>query len=375
MTLPVVSRGSMPPEERPDFFKHVCPPAFGGPNPDPVSPDRVIFRNLLVNIDLSLPDGATVPMWILEDPEDGTRTFPSKVIRVVRDEVVSCHVKCIGNTHTIHWHGIEPSPMNDGVGKHSFEVDGNFDYQLQPREAGTYFYHCHKNTVLHFEMGLYGLFIVDPKAPAGAAVKAPYADGGPGFAAAFSPATGHVVPYDVEAFWVTDEFDSRWHTLGHNAFMMKCDPDNPVGPGNFTQDGFLNDFRADIFTVTGVLRRTGDSSPISAAESAMVAPTLRAGQTLLARVLNAGYTRHVYTFGLDAELIASDGRAYGAPPFQQYSHPESLPAGKPYELTTARRSDFIFRPVSTGVFPVTVEYFHSVSGRKLYTARTNITVT
>ncbi|MBI2354943.1 MAG: multicopper oxidase domain-containing protein [Deltaproteobacteria bacterium] len=381
--LPVVSRGEMPPEERLAFHKHVCPPAFGGPNPDPVTPDRTVRRNLLVGIDLLLPDEARVPMLVLEDPDEPDpalrRTFPSKTIRVVTNEVVRCPVTCQGGTHTVHWHGIEPTPMNDGVGKLSFEVNGNFDYQFQARDGGTFFYHCHKNTVLHFEMGLYGLLIVDPPAPAGSPIQAPYRDGGPGFVDAFSPDTGNVIPYDVEAFWVTDEIDSRWHTLGHDAFMQKCDASDPINPANFTQDGILNDFRPDIFLITGVPRRGVNPAPFTAADNPifgpLVAPTVRVGQTLLVRILNAGYTVHQYTVGFDMLAIAADGRAFGVPPFQQYSSPVTITAGEPVRLSVAERLNMIIRPTTAGTFPVTVEYFHSVSGRLLFTARTTITVT
>lgn len=373
MALPIIPRGDVPPDEVADFHKHVCPPSFGGPNPDPQPPDRIIERNLLVGIDLLLPDEARVPMWILEDPTDGTRTFPSKTIRVVRDEIVQCRVGCKGGTHTIHWHGIEPTPMNDGVGKHSFEVNGNFDYQWQPREAGTYFYHCHKNTVLHFEMGLYGLLIVDPDVPG-----APFTDGGPGFAAAFSP-PDHVIPYDVEAFWVADDIDSRWHTLGHDAFMQKCDADDPANPSNFDQDGFLNDLRPDIFVLTGVPRRADDPTSFTAADDPLfgplVAPTVRVGQTLLVRTLNASYHILQFTLGIDAEVIAMDGRALGVPPFQQYSSPFRLPAGTPVQLTAARRWDLVIRPTAAGDIPATIEFFHTITGRKLFTAGTTITVT
>lgn len=383
--LPVVSRGEMPPAERLAFHKHICPPAFGGANPDPVLPDRIVRRDLLVGIDLLLPDEARVPMWVLEDPDEPNNalraTFPAKTIRVVENEVVRCPVTCKGGTHTIHWHGIEPTPMNDGVGKHSFEVDGNFDYQFQAREPGTFFYHCHKNTVLHFEMGLYGLLIVDAKEPAGSPVTAPYRDGGPGFIHAFSPETGNVIAYDVEAFWVSDEIDSRWHALGHNAFMQRCDPDDPVNPANFSRDGFLHDFRPDIFLMTGIPRRFNDPTPFTAVENPifgpLVAPTLRVGQTLIARILNAGYTTHQYTIGLDVLATAADGRAFGIPPFQQYSTPATFPAGfsgTALRFSVAERLNLIMRPTVAGIFPVTVDYFHSVSGKLLYTATTAITV-
>ena len=369
--LPVVGRGEMMPEEVPSFFKHVAPPAFGGANPDPVVPNRIIRRSLLVATDLLLPEEARVPMWVLEDPDEldpaRSRTFPAKTIRVVRDEIVRCDVLCQGNTHTIHWHGIEPTPMNDGVGKHSFEVAGTFPYQWQPRDGGTFFYHCHKNTVLHFEMGLYGLLIVDPPAPVGAGVTAPYADGGPGFVDAFNPLTGHVVPYDVEAFWVSDEIDSRWHALGHNAFMQTLNLADPINPADFSRDGFLHDFQPDIFVMTGTPRRSNDTTPFTAAENPLVAPTLRVGQTLLLRILNAGYTTHQYTIGLDVLAIAADGRAFGIPPFQQYSTPVAFPAnftGTPLRFSVAERLNLLVKPTEPGIFPVTVEFFHSVSGKR-----------
>jgi len=394
MAIRIVPRGEVPPNEINDFFKFTCPPEFNGPNPDPQAPTLSFSRKLLVGIDLVLPDGGKVPMWIIEDPEAPDaphplpkdilrRSFPSPTRRIPLNAVVNADVDCNGNTHTIHWHGIEPTPMNDGVGHLSFEVTGHFTYQFQPRQAGTFFYHCHKNTVLHFEMGLYGMLLIDPPDPAAPEVPVTYLTGGPGFAARFNPAarvpTDHVIRYDVEAIWVPDDIDSRWHTLGHNAFMQKCVPDDPDNPANFTQDGILNDIRPDIFVLTGIARRANDTTAFSAAENPLVgplvAPTLRAGQTLLARTLVAAYTTAQFTLGIDAEVIAMDGHALGVPPFQQYSRPFIAPAGDPIRLTTARRWDLIIRPQVAGTIPVKIEYFNNITGRLLYTARTSITVT
>ena len=51
--------------------------------------------------------------------------------------------------------------MNDGVGHCSMEI-GNYIYQWQPNFIGTYFYHCHRNTMQHFEFGLFGTCSIDP---------------------------------------------------------------------------------------------------------------------------------------------------------------------------------------------------------------------
>lgn len=378
MALPIIHRGHEPetPLEKAMANKHVNPPTFDGENPDPVTPDVTFARNLLVGIDLVLPDGDKVPMWIIEDPDEldstKSRTFPSKAIRVVEGEVVHVRAGNQGGPHTIHWHGIEPSPMNDGVGKTSFEVTGHFTYQWRATHAGTYFYHCHKNTPLHFEMGLYGLLIIDPPKPAGATEAGPpYPAGGPGYVAGFSPATNHVIRYDVEGFMVADEIDTSWHHLGHAAFLQKNDPDSPVDPNNFTHNGMLNNFMPDVFVINGAVR-VDDATPIT---DPRVAVTAGAGQTILMRIANAGYTVQNFIFDIDVEVIAMDGRGLGVPPYGVYSHPFTVPANTPISLTSAQRWDLLIKPIQAGTINARVEFFDWVNGTKYATARSRINVT
>jgi FtsP/CotA-like multicopper oxidase with cupredoxin domain len=159
--------------------------------------------------------------------------------------------------------------MNDGVGHLTFEIGGEYTYQWQAAEAGTYFYHCHRNTTLHFEMGMYGLLIVDPNVPG-----APFADGGAG-----QCHVGNALEsYAAEALWVADDFDIRWHGIDrndgleaitdHNAglqdnevdgngfpvFVSINDPDNPR----------LHDFRPDVFLITGVAGTFGADNAVIA---------------------------------------------------------------------------------------------------------------
>jgi len=380
MPIPLIPRGDVPANEVDEFLKLISPPTFSGNNPDPQPADVTLRRNLMVGIDLVLTDGGRVPMFIIEDPDAPDaerRTFPSRPIRIPLGAVVHADVGAQSNTHTIHWHGIEPTPMNDGMGHTAFELTGSFVYQFQPREAGTYFYHCHKNTVLHFELGMYGLLLVDPPDPAAPTVPVTYPVGGPGFAAMFNPnataLSDHVIHYDVEAFWVPDSIDTRWHSLGHNAYMQGIDANDPMNPSTFSQDGILNDFRPDIFVLSGIPRRKNDPSPFTAADSPLVAPTVGVGRTLLIRVTNADYLIQQFTLGIDAEVIAMDGHALGVPPLHQYSRPFRLPANTPFRLTSAMRWDFIVRPTTAGIFPATVDFFNQITGQKLYTANTTIT--
>ena len=187
-------------------------------------------------------------MWQFEDPDapSGARaSFPGPLIRIPRGAVVHAECSVKPNTHTIHWHGIEPTPMNDGVGHTSFEFSSNFVYQFQPNTAGTYFYHCHKNTVLHVEMGLYGGLIIDPPNPNGpGAAAAALSHRRPWFCfgqgphhRGFNP-TAFTIPYHVEAVWVPDEFDSHWHVLNHNDFMQNNSPSDPAGATPSPTTGF-----------------------------------------------------------------------------------------------------------------------------------------
>jgi hypothetical protein len=59
MAIRVIPLEPVPPEEKPAFHKHSCPPTFGGSNPDPVPPTVDLARNLLVDFDLAIPDGRT----------------------------------------------------------------------------------------------------------------------------------------------------------------------------------------------------------------------------------------------------------------------------------------------------------------------------
>ena len=361
--MPVIERERVGSSTAAHWKKHHCPPTEPGFTPDRVTPDVVVRRSLAnhhtIRLPYSLPTvGTDLPMWVLADPALSLR-FPSPPIRVRQGQVVHTVTTAKQNRHTIHHHGIEPTPMNDGVGKHSFEISGSYTYQWQAEAAGTYFYHCHKNTPLHFEMGLYGLLVVDPPE-------------GPGFVAGVDPARpgSTVLPYDVEAFWVPDDMDSRWHLLGHSAEMLNCQ-DDPNAPSTFTQSGILHRWRPDVFSMSGVVT----PSPSTVLTDRRVAVSAAVGQTVLVRLLNASYSVNRYTLGLPARVIAADGRAFGVPPFGGYSQPFDVPAGRAFQLTTGRRWDLTLRPTTTGTFPFRVDFLDWVTGRVRGTVRTVVTVT
>lgn len=245
-------------------------------------PANTITRELAMGETLDTHDGQRMNFFLFGDPNgitipgpngdvDITKgTFPGPSIRIPRGVIFHCLSGSKKGPHTIHWHGHEPTPMNDGVGHTSFEL-GNYTYQFQPNFIGTYFHHCHRNTVQHFEFGLYGLTIVDPpdayfasidafngngtvtlnQVPVGAsrdgkfrtaanldpALNPYFARFGqdaqyrvpltnpdpqannnnlPAWQRFLSDPHAYTVHYDVEAVWVFDDRDIRWSNLMEN---------------------------------------------------------------------------------------------------------------------------------------------------------------
>ena len=301
------------------------------------SPDVVFDMGIDMNIPMTMDDGNTVTMWGFSDNGGnmmsggggmGGGSFPSPAMRVTQGQIVHTQLT-VGMMmyHTIHHHGIEPEYRSDGVGHISWDVNGTYTYQWRPAQAGTFFYHCHTNTVLHAEMGMYGLIIVDPPE-------------GPGTAFHNGPT------YDVEAFWVVDDIDSSWHTLAWTA-------------GTCGGDVGLNDLNPDYFVITGV------DGAQSALTDPRVAVTMQRGQKLLVRYLCAGYMPQTIRFGgLTAQVVASDGR-----PLPRAINVTQLDA------VAAERYDCIIQPGSRGVYTVEIEIKDWITGRVLGTARTRITVT
>lgn len=343
------------------------------PTPDRVAPQRFFSNRGIHDLDGNLavpglPGG--IPIWTFRNELNGVGSWPAPTIRCVEGEVVHSRMANRNGPHTIHHHGIEPTPMNDGVGHLTFDVNDGFlyDYQWLAAEAGTYFYHCHVNTVLHFEMGMYGMLIIDP--PGGP----PSVDGGPGRVYLANT----IRAYDVEAIWAVDDIDRRWHSNAQPNYRR----DAGIVRGEFvrigdSQNPRLHDFNPDVFVVSGVaapLAPAGDGALISARGA-----QLQPGQRLLVRALNASYctTRWRFPAALQGTVVAVDGRSLGRLPFGRYSSPFTLASiGHRFQLTTAQRWDILIDQASgLGQHVVEVDFHHWYTDVRIFTLRLPITVT
>jgi hypothetical protein len=416
--------------EQPAGEVGMCVKMFDPPTASPPTPERLPATNPVPEVMLAagllnglgtphthetqLLHNLVVPTWdnrpgglqffTIDQPNNATAngTFPGPTVRVPRGAIF--HADTVGKgppPHTIHWHGIEPTPMNDGVGHCSMEI-GNYTYQWQPNFMGFYFYHCHRNTVQHFEFGLYGaLMIGAPDAwfaslrPNGTLNNIPIGAGRDGlFRVAanlrgtplarlqknFNPLTArdperqfptdphaHTVPYDVEALWVVDDRDSVWSDMASDARAFFPGHGGTPGDDDQWERGLFNDHNSDYWFVTGApvvpldgRKRLGNTGRIAA--GAAIPPGLNGGiganggtptqvsidarvnDTILIRVLDAAYNFARVTFPADVVIVAFDGRALGVPPYGNYNHSFVLKAGTPILLSTARRFDCLMKP-------------------------------
>jgi FtsP/CotA-like multicopper oxidase with cupredoxin domain len=409
-----------PPKESPPTPELLAPtnpvPAFiastvaGATNLIP----NTIRPHLMHGTELKMWDGRELNFFLIGDndiPDAIDGTFPGPTIRVPRGVVFHAAVEGHGQApHTIHWHGIEPTAINDGVGHTSMEI-GDYTYQWQPNLIGSYFYHCHRNTIQHFDFGLYGFLIVEPPDaydpsdgkfvggyPRRTAANLSNFPKFPGFIGGnLESGDPHAmtIPYDVEALWVIDDIDSVWRDQAEHAHQTF--PEHGDRPG--IKDEFhtndrgneeffaFHDYNPDYFVVTGVNfpGRVGSTVSIrpgltipaslnSGVAGMQISVNARRNQTILIRLLCGAYTKIKVTFPVDIVVIAVDGRSLGVPPFGRYNHPYTVPAGTPIEMSTAQRCDVLMRfdrPISSYA---QVEYRHHLNDAFLLNGRIPIVI-
>ena len=414
-----------------EWVKTFNPPATSPPTPELLQPTNpvpafvaatvpgatMLFENtvrvdLMHTRDFKMWDGKSLDFFLIGDldiPAAKIGTFPGPTIRIPRGVVF--HALVTGHMqgpHTIHWHGIEPTPMNDGVGHASMEI-GLYTYQWQPNFIGSYFYHCHRNTFQHFEYGLYGFLIIEPAD----AFDGPNAGGYPRRTAAnleeftefpefiageIESIDPHAmtVSYDVEALWVLDDIDSVSRKQAHNAHQtIAKHGDRPGVNDNFRNNDLgsenffaFHDYNPDYFVVTGENFPGHVRSSSSSIRSGVTIPrdlnsgvtgmqvsiNAKVNQTILVRILCAAYSIVKVTFPVDVIIIARDGRALGVPPFGKYNHAYKVVAGTPITLTTAQRVDVLVkldRPLNDYA---QVEFRHHLSNNFLFNGRIPIVI-
>jgi len=202
-------------------------------------------------------------VWAFQ-ADDGDPSVPGPILRTTEGNDIEV---TLDNTdsdmpHTLHFHGARKTWENDGVPSTTgitVAPGESHTYEIPANVPGTHLYHCHFQTHRHIEMGMYGIFRVDPKG--------------------YEPA-------DREYFMTLRDWDSRLsrQMAGEDVeFSMRNR--NP-----------------DLFTINGkVAPRTlhpEEGTPILVSQ----------GDTVRLHFVNAGYMSHpMHTHNHRFELVEKDG--------------------------------------------------------------------
>jgi len=248
-----------------------CGSAASPPAPDPARelagayPEHATGGGALRTFELTaaeaevpLIDGAPLKVWAYNGQ------VPGPTLRVrLGDTVRVRFTNRLPQETTIHWHGVRVPNAMDGVPHATqppIQPGASFTYEFTPKDAGTFWFHPHVRSSEQVERGLYGLLIVEDRAPP---------------------------PYTRDVTWILDDW-----LLG---------PDRQLEPGFNTPHDLMHDGRwGNAITVNG---RTDTVLPIAA------------GERIRLRLLNASNGR-IYVpdlVGLDAQIIAVDGLYARAP--------------------------------------------------------------
>ncbi len=124
-----------------------------------------VFHLIAEEVDHVFAPGLSAKCWSYNGQVHGP------TIEAVEGDAVRIYVtNKLKAPTTVHWHGlIVPSGM-DGVGglsQRAIQPGETFKYEFMLRQHGTFMYHSHHDEMTQMALGLMGLFVVHPRAPAG----------------------------------------------------------------------------------------------------------------------------------------------------------------------------------------------------------------
>jgi FtsP/CotA-like multicopper oxidase with cupredoxin domain len=110
--------------------------------------------------EIEVAPGVLYPAWTYNG------RVPGPTIRAVEgDRLRITLVNASPHPHTVHFHGFHAAAMDGVPGAGEAPPGGTFVYDFIAEPFGTHLYHCHSLPLKeHIARGLYGAFIVDPRA-------------------------------------------------------------------------------------------------------------------------------------------------------------------------------------------------------------------
>lgn len=304
--------------------------------PVPQKPGNNLWKNAEAFFDrrtagytyLKMPDGESLAFRSFRDPQGAAPSAdyqPSPVIRIREGQQAQIRLETHRRKH--HHSGNKGLSVHGQHGSKGvcLETAETQTYQWQPRSAGTWFYQSHASTPLQFEMGLFGVIVVDAEPDHSGRPRA-YRNG-PG--------------YDIERIWVFDDVDPSWHRQDLEGV---CDGNRGVT------------FNPKYFLINGVPNTEALHHPDVAVEAKL-------GDKVLLRLMNASFSLvKVEIEKLKADIISVDGNALGSEE-RPWTHWIPVSPSQPVRLATACRHDLLIDldPATgsiggPGEYKVTIEF-------------------
>ena len=123
-----------------------------------------VYMHVNMNGKKTMSDGNLIGIWAYGyyDPNTFQKyntSMPGPFLNFeVGDSVIVHFWNDSGESHTIHWHGLDVDQANDGVPSTSAAIlpFDSTTYHFKTDIKGNYLYHCHIQTSIHLQMGMYG---------------------------------------------------------------------------------------------------------------------------------------------------------------------------------------------------------------------------
>jgi FtsP/CotA-like multicopper oxidase with cupredoxin domain len=118
------------------------------------------YQLVAIDREMEIAPGVFFPAWTYNGQ------VPGPTIRATEgDRVRVTFLNQGSHPHTIHFHGWHPPAMDGSLPSHEVKPGGTFVYEFDAEPVGMHLYHCHASPLKrHIHKGLYGVFIIDPKA-------------------------------------------------------------------------------------------------------------------------------------------------------------------------------------------------------------------
>lgn len=257
---------------------------------------------------LTMPNGQKIWGFGYTDNPNGPAKIPGPTIVVDQGDTVNITLvndkdptktqfNTTGDGHTIHLHGLDLPSNMDGdpmtaPGGHPVMQGTRYTYHFVAQYPGTYWYHCHEGAAEHIQMGMYGALVIRPQGQANRAY----------------PGTP---TFNKEYTFVLSEMDSAMHQTDYVGLYQGGDDPN------------WTKYQPDYFFING---KAWPDTMMDANDNVQAT----VGQTVLVRLINAGYVVHsIHTHGFHFQVIGSDGRKLDSP---YYKDTISLGPGERYDI-------------------------------------------